>query len=115
MNRLSTEILDQIFRKLKGVYYTSNHEFSAALVNRQWCRIIVPIMWEDPFGSTNSPDKLIRIFLSILDEESRSLLANNEIDLSKSPPSQPTFDYAYFIRFLQLDRMYDGIRIYLFT
>jgi hypothetical protein len=114
MNRLSTEILEQIFRKLRGKRNTSKHEFSAALVNRQWCRIIVPIMWEEPFGSTDFPDRLVRILLSILDEESRSLLTNKEIDLSKSPPFQATFDYTYFIRSLQLDRMHDGIRHYLF-
>lgn len=115
MNRLSTEVLEQIFRKLKGEFHTSKHEFSAALVNREWCRIIVPIMWEEPFGSTDFPDRLIKILLSFLDEESRSLLTNKEIDLSKSPPFQTTFDYTCFIRSLQLDRMYDGIRNYLFT
>ncbi|CAB4410956.1 unnamed protein product [Rhizophagus irregularis] len=116
MNRLSTEVLEQVFRKFKDDFHASKHELSAALVNRKWCRIIVPIMWEDPFGSTDFPDKLVKILLSLLDEESRSLLTNKEIDLSKSPPFQTTtFDYACFIRSLQLDKMYDGIRNYLIT
>ncbi|GBC08607.1 hypothetical protein RclHR1_08250004 [Rhizophagus clarus] len=115
MNQLSTEVLEQVFRKLREEYHTSRYEFSASLVNRRWCRIIIPIMWEDPFGSTNFPDRLVKIFLSILDDESRLLLNNNEVDLSKSPSFQATFDYAYFIRSLQLDRMYDGIRNYLFA
>ncbi len=112
MKRLATEILEMIFCELKGDFY--QRLFSAAMVNKQWCRIIIPMMWKNPFETTNFPDKLVGTFLSILDEESRLLLINNEIDLSSSPSFQATFDYVSFIQVISIDKIYKGIKNYLF-
>ena len=40
---------------------------------------------------------------------------NDEIDLSTSPFTQASFNYAYYIRHLLLDKMYLGIKDYLFS
>src|SRR2546423_284272 len=113
MDKLLTEILQQIFRELLK---DSRDGFSALMVNRKWCKIIIPIMWENPYLIAHRFNhyKVIRTLLSTLDNDSRSLLIDNGIDLSSSPPGA-VFDYAFFVRDITYDYIYKGVKNYIFS
>ncbi|RIB19279.1 hypothetical protein C2G38_2182316 [Gigaspora rosea] len=71
-----------------------NDLFSCALVNRLWCRIIVPILWRDPSFHFVDP-RLIRTFLLTLNVEEQTLLIPFNISLPSRP--KPLFDYTSYI------------------
>ncbi|CAG8484016.1 1447_t:CDS:2 [Rhizophagus irregularis] len=112
MNKLLTEIKFQIFRELLKDY--TKDGYPALMVNREWCNIIISILWENPFvkGHRFNHYKIIRTLLSTLNNESRKLLIDNGIDLTTSK-SGTIFDYAYFIRNIPYDYIYKGIKDYL--
>ncbi|CAB4426240.1 unnamed protein product [Rhizophagus irregularis] len=112
MNKLLTEIKFQIFRELLKDY--TKDGYPALMVNREWCNIIISILWENPFvkGHRFNHYKIIRTLLSTLNNDSRKLLIDNGIDLTTSK-SGTIFDYAYFIRNIPYDYIYKGIKDYL--
>ncbi|KAF0532271.1 f-box domain-containing protein [Gigaspora margarita] len=68
--------------------------FSCALVNRQWCKFIIPILWSEPgynFGDT----RLIRTCLLTLNAEEQASLI--PFDISLPSHQKPLFEYTSFI------------------
>src|SRR5690349_8231708 len=87
MITLPNECLIEIFNNFQTKYKTL---FSCLLVNRQWCRLIVPILWSEP--TEHFDDKrLIRIYLSALNAEEQALLIPFNIIL----PSYPRLLFEY--------------------
>jgi hypothetical protein len=114
MNKILTEILHQIFKEL--LKDSPKDGYSVLMVNREWCNIIIPILWENPFvvGHRYNHFKIIRTLLSTLNNDSRSLLIDNGINLSSSKTGT-IFDYPYFIRNIPYDYIYKGIKDYVLT
>ncbi|RIB22759.1 hypothetical protein C2G38_948854 [Gigaspora rosea] len=56
-----------IFNNLR---YNYKDLFSCILVNRQWCRIIIPILWSNPKNHFKNI-KLIEIFLLTLNHKNK--------------------------------------------
>ncbi|RIA88001.1 hypothetical protein C1645_776017 [Glomus cerebriforme] len=112
MDNLLTEILQQIFREL--LRDSPKDGFSALMVNRKWCKTIIPIIWENPFVISHRFNyyKIIRTLLSTLDNDSRSLLIDNDINLSSSS-SGTLLDYPFFIRNIPYDYIFKGIKNYI--
>ncbi|KAF0547089.1 hypothetical protein F8M41_000876 [Gigaspora margarita] len=90
MIKLPNECLFEIFINLKG--YNRNL-FSCLLVNRQWCRNIIPILWSGPVPFYNR--KFIRTCLSGLNVEEQTQLIPFEVILSNNPIL--LFDYTTYI------------------
>src|SRR5436190_18829274 len=94
---LPTDCLNGIFKCLLDDAYSLH---SCLLVNRLWCKIAIPLLWNNPWQGTpilmdedykkNWP-ALIRTLLSCLPEESKEILRKNGIDLllQKSPSKPP--------------------------
>ncbi|KAF0542487.1 f-box domain-containing protein [Gigaspora margarita] len=92
-----------IFNNLQSDY---KNLFSCALVNRHWCRIIIPILWSDsklPFKDI----RLIEIFILALNVQEQALLIPFKIILPSHP--KPLFEYTNYITSINGD-IYDGIR-----
>jgi hypothetical protein len=97
--KISTELLIMILNNLES----TQDLYSSLLVNRNWCKITIPILWELPLGQEcYAGDKklrkkalCIRTYISCMDTQARTLLTQNGFDLSSSPP-QATFDYPSF-------------------
>ncbi|CAG8488009.1 1958_t:CDS:1 [Diversispora eburnea] len=99
-NKIPTEIVIKILNNVQS----SRDLHSSLLVNRIWCKVTIPILWELPFGQDCSADNkqklrkkalCIRTYISCMDTQARTLLAQNGFYLLSSPP-QATFDYPSF-------------------
>ncbi|CAG8548217.1 2298_t:CDS:2 [Diversispora eburnea] len=75
------------------------------------CKVTIPILWELVLDQeTHNYDKLrkkalcIRIYISCMDTQARTILTQNRFDLSSSPP-QATFDYPSFTHKFRIDNL----------
>ncbi|CAG8590146.1 1881_t:CDS:1 [Diversispora eburnea] len=112
--KISTELLIVILNNVQS----TQDLYSSLLVNRIWCKVTIPILWELPFGQEYCTDyKLekqalsIRTYISCMDTQARNLLIQNGFDLSSSPP-QATFDYPSFIHKFIINNFFYLISIY---
>ena len=97
--KISTELLIMILNNVQS----TQDLHSSLLVNRIWCKVAIPKLWELALSQDCCMDdkKLrkkalcIRTYISCMDTQARTLLTQNGFDLSSSPP-QATFDYPSF-------------------
>ncbi|PKC66875.1 hypothetical protein RhiirA1_511084 [Rhizophagus irregularis] len=103
MEKLSIEGLTYIFNELR----TDNKSlYSCLLINKEWCRLVVPILWERyPYSNCEeSQKKYCNTILSCLPTSSKQLLIDNYISLPSTILSEPlTFNYVSFCKFLSDD------------
>ncbi|KAF0559065.1 hypothetical protein F8M41_007033 [Gigaspora margarita] len=94
MKTLPNECLFETF-----IYLKNEDLFSCLLVNRKWCRIVVPILWSklDSFKSR----KLIKICLLSLNAEETKQILPFKIMLPNGP--KPLFEYTSFIKTIYFD------------
>ncbi|KAF0534280.1 f-box domain-containing protein [Gigaspora margarita] len=102
---------NECFFKIFNNLWTDNKSlFSCLFVNREWCRIIVPILWNEPnFRFRNI--KLIKVLLLSLNVEEQALLIPFKINLPNFP--KPLFEYTNYVTSVDF-YLYDGIRNWLF-
>src|SRR3954447_21527734 len=85
-----------------------NTLYSLALVNRFWCRLAIPLLWEDPFSIKyrKSSFHFLDIYLLFLNDndkdELKEILKLRKFD---SISRKPLFNYPSFIKTLDLKRM----------
>ncbi|KAF0525701.1 f-box domain-containing protein [Gigaspora margarita] len=94
------------------IFYNLHHDyknlFSCALVNRHWCRVIIPILWSKP----NLKDmRLIRIFLLTLNVNEQALLVPFKITLPDHP--KPLFEYTNYITSINSYYLHYGVKFWL--
>ncbi|CAG8731303.1 709_t:CDS:1 [Funneliformis caledonium] len=119
---LPTDCLSQIFQNLET---DQKSLYSCILVNRLWCATSIEFLWSRPFrflytcpnpcscdevSRIERSSKLIKVFLSCLNEKEKLQLKENKVHLPLSVQQSPLFDYAGFIRYLDLDEFYTAIR-----
>ena len=75
-----------LFCILTELYEMNESLFSCILVSRLWVKIVIPILWQDPFKHYNINNKsikqiesLIYVFYQNLDDEERFILKDNLI------------------------------------
>jgi len=90
---LIPDVLNEIFRHLID---DRNALRSCILVCRLWCRLVMPILWSDPFMKRNDYGYFaIRTYICCLDNYEKSLLRQQKIRIPKFP--NPLFDYPSFL------------------
>src|SRR6266498_2313875 len=110
---LPTDCLNGIFRCLMD---DASLLHSCLLVNRLWCKVAIPLLWNNPWQSTQLLiDKknwlaLIRTLLSCSSEESKDVLRKNGMGLLLQTISSkpPLFDYIRYCHYLSptvMDRL----------
>src|SRR6266498_852952 len=90
------ECLEQIFKHL---LYNRSILFNCLLVNRSWCRQIVPLLWSRPFSRLRwkAASCLIQIYISCMTKDEKSFFMDLGIILPESS-SSPLFNYAKYLR-----------------
>ncbi|RIA81882.1 hypothetical protein C1645_881353 [Glomus cerebriforme] len=74
---------------------------SCILVNRLWCRLAIPLLWEDPFSIPITKNyHFIEIYLHSLNESDKTKLNEYGIDSNLLFPSSTLFNYPSFIKCL---------------
>ncbi|KAF0469701.1 hypothetical protein F8M41_025500 [Gigaspora margarita] len=101
------ELMENILKQLNNEIYSL---YSCALVNRHWCKMSIPILWQDPFSVKRS-SLFIPIYFSSLDEGEKLVIMEclKEFGI-KMEFSKPLFDYARFLKILDIYQL--GIKVY---
>src|SRR5947209_12005492 len=105
------ELLNDIIKNFRGDF-TTLHSF--ILVNRLWCRLAIPLLWENPFSVRavckhdsvdsqysfyNRKFRFIEIYLTYLNDDYKNIfLKEYEFNLFNSFSSNTLFDYPSFIK-----------------
>src|SRR5207253_1027954 len=74
---LPPEIIDHILKHIKD----QNTLFSCLLVNRLWCRKVVPVLWAKPkplLYKEKASRSLIETYISCFNEEEKSILFSHK-------------------------------------
>ncbi|RIA94403.1 hypothetical protein C1645_873449 [Glomus cerebriforme] len=97
------ELIDEIIQFLRNDYKTLH---SCILVNRLWCRIAIPLLWEDPFSIPSRNYHFIEIYLHNLNDDDKKKL--NECGFNSNLfPTNTLFDYPSFIKCLRISYIVD--------
>ncbi|CAG8650746.1 3571_t:CDS:2, partial [Diversispora eburnea] len=116
---MATKIPTEILIKILNNVQSTQDLYSSLLVNRIWCKVTVPILWELPLGQKCCTDNkklkkkalCIRTYISCMNIQARTLLIQNGFDLSSSTP-RATFDYPSFTHKFIIDNLVEFIPIY---
>ncbi|RIB23725.1 hypothetical protein C2G38_2288487 [Gigaspora rosea] len=89
------ELMENILNNLKN---DPNSLYSCALVKRHWCKMAIPILWQNPFPLNKKPI-FISEYFSSFDEDKIYILKEYGINLKIS---RKLFNYAKFLKDLNL-------------
>src|ERR1043166_2731827 len=95
---LTDHILQYLRNDIKSLY-------SCALVNRYFCRISIPILWEDPFSIECQEGYLynfLDIYFLFLNQDDKKTFG---ITINSSYHKKPLFNYPNFIKTLNTFRI----------
>ncbi|RIA96273.1 hypothetical protein C1645_815585 [Glomus cerebriforme] len=102
ISKLNEDVLYLILKTFKDHKPTL---YSCLLVNKIWCKIIIPILWRDPWKGLESKKEklLLNVIISHLSEESK-----NNLD---QKIKKPLFNYITFCKHLNFDKFYEIFKI----
>ncbi|KAF0459571.1 Protein NLRC3 [Gigaspora margarita] len=101
---LSNECFFEILKYLENNYKSL---FSCLLINRQWFRLVVPILWSKPLNHFFD-SRIIRIYLSFLNSDEQIPLIPLKFKLPIYQ-KKPLVDYTIFIISFQDDLLSESI------
>ncbi|RIA84522.1 hypothetical protein C1645_832120 [Glomus cerebriforme] len=103
MSKLYIDIFYLLFQKLEGDQRTL---YSCLSVNKTVCKIIMPILWKNPwkFLKKKKEKLLLDVIISHSSDESRNKLSQ-VIDFLTNSYQRPLFNYISFCRHLNLNRI----------
>src|SRR5688572_29652869 len=99
---LSTYIIQNLRNNVNTLY-------SLALVNRFWCRLAIPLLWEDPFSINylgNSTFHLLNTYFLFLNENDKGRVKELGFYEFDSNLHRPLFNYPSLIKTLDFSRIY---------
>jgi hypothetical protein len=102
------ELINKIIQYFHYDYKTLH---SCILVNRLWCRLTIPLLWEDPF-SIKFPKNysFIDTYLCFLNEDSKAKFDEYGINDKLLPSNSTLFNYPNFIKYLYTDKIFCSIK-----
>ncbi|RGB39190.1 hypothetical protein C1646_754858 [Rhizophagus diaphanus] len=103
---LPPELLNEVIQNLHYDYKTLH---SCILVNRLWCRLVIPLLWEDPFSKDYPKNyHFIEIYLSKLKEDDKTKFNEYGIKFDLLH-SNTLFNYPSFIKYLDTNKIWRSI------
>ncbi|EXX66667.1 hypothetical protein RirG_121590 [Rhizophagus irregularis DAOM 197198w] len=103
------ELTNEIIKCLKKDFSTL---YSCILVNRLWCRLAIPLLWEDPFCIPTQNYRCIEIYLSYLNENDKKKFDEYGIINILLPSNTLLFNYPSFIKYLNINSTYHSIKMW---
>lgn len=113
MPKLLIEIITEILNYVEEDDINTLH--SIILINKDWCQVGISYLWEKSFNNVKYPFKnfykIISIILFYLDEKQKNILKikDNRIGI----PTKILFDYPYFIKQIDFNKLLNLIKIWL--
>ncbi|PKK75096.1 hypothetical protein RhiirC2_774050 [Rhizophagus irregularis] len=99
------ELVYDIIKYFKNDFSTLH---SCILVNRLWCRLAIPLLWENPFLIPNENYNFIGIYLHNLSDDLKAQLNEYKID-DKLFPSNTLFNYPIYLKYLYIEKIISSI------
>ncbi|PKY16827.1 hypothetical protein RhiirB3_521490 [Rhizophagus irregularis] len=96
------ELTYEVIKYLQNDYSTLH---SCVLVNRLWCRLAIPLLWENPFSIPTKNYNVIDIYLN---DDLKTKLNEYEI-IEDSLPSNTLFDYPSFLKSLNIYKFINSV------
>src|SRR6266498_457790 len=108
--KMSSNVPNEIYRNIFGFIDKNDTKtlYSGLLVNRIWCMNMVPLIWKRPFNISINHEKLVPIFLSFLNDETKEFLQIQDRNLNI--PYKVSFDYPYFIKEIHFGRIHLSVK-----
>ncbi|POG72294.1 hypothetical protein GLOIN_2v1773812 [Rhizophagus irregularis DAOM 181602=DAOM 197198] len=100
------ELTNEIIKNFQNDYSTL---YSCVLVNRLWCRLAIPLLWENPFSIPTGNYNFIEVYLYNLNDCLKSKLNEYHITDHYLLPSSTLFNYPSFIRYLSMCKIASSI------
>ncbi|RGB43447.1 hypothetical protein C1646_809326 [Rhizophagus diaphanus] len=101
------ELLNEIIQYSHHDYKTL---YSCILVNRLWCRLTIPLLWEDPFSIKCSKNyKFIEIYLYNLKDNNKEIL-DEYVTFNNLFHSHTLFNYPSFIKCLNIQNISSSVK-----
>jgi hypothetical protein len=105
------ELINEIIHYFHFDYNTLH---SCILVNRLWCRLAIPLLWEDPFlMKIPKNHHFIGIYLYNLNDDYKKKL--NEYGINDLFPSNTLFNYPSFIQCLNTNKLSNSVEKWIAT
>ncbi|CAB5200406.1 unnamed protein product [Rhizophagus irregularis] len=92
------ELIYEIIKNFQNDYSTLH---SCILVNRLWCRLAIPLLWENPFSITTGNYNFIEVYLYNLNDYLKTKINDYQI-INYLLPSNTLFNYPSFIKYLNI-------------
>ncbi|PKK71278.1 hypothetical protein RhiirC2_778582 [Rhizophagus irregularis] len=90
--------------------------YSCILINRLWCRLAIPLLWENPFLKEYPENQhFIEIYLSKLNEDVKTKLYEYGVNNNLISSNTLLFNYPSFIKYLNIDKILSSIRTWVDT
>ncbi|RIA90453.1 hypothetical protein C1645_769929 [Glomus cerebriforme] len=105
---LPTECLLMIFQNIANDIQCLH---SCILVNRLWCRNAIPYLWARPFSTASKEAKLIKTYISCLEDEDKVLIEEEDVVLPVLPT--PLFDYASYLIEFKYNRLKSAVELWI--
>ncbi|GBB86016.1 hypothetical protein RclHR1_12460002 [Rhizophagus clarus] len=100
------ELINEVIQYFHHDYKTLH---SCILVNRLWCRLTIPLLWEDPFSIKFPKNyRFIEIYLHNINDDDKTKLSEYGIN-NDLLPLNTLFNYPSFIKCLDTQRISNSI------
>ncbi|EXX63703.1 uncharacterized protein OCT59_008510 [Rhizophagus irregularis] len=90
------ELTYEVIKYFQNDYSTL---YSCILVNRLWCRLTIPLLWENPFSICTENNDFIEIYLCNLNNDFITILNEYKI-FNNSLSTNTLFNYPSFLKYL---------------
>ncbi|CAB5200545.1 unnamed protein product [Rhizophagus irregularis] len=100
------ELTYEVIKYFQNDYSTLH---SCVLVNRSWCRLAIPLLWENPFSISTGNYNFIEIYLHNLNGELKTKFNEHKIN-ENLLLSNTLFNYPSFIKYLDLLKFSTSVR-----
>ncbi|CAB4403436.1 unnamed protein product [Rhizophagus irregularis] len=102
------ELTNEIIQHFRNDFSTL---YSCILVNRLWCRLAVPLLWEDPFSKHDPKNcHFIEIYLSKSNEDDKAKFNEYGIEYDLLRSNSTLFNYPSFIKYLNYGDTYRSVK-----
>ncbi|CAB4404715.1 unnamed protein product [Rhizophagus irregularis] len=93
------ELIYEIIKNFQNDYSTL---YSCVLINRLWCRLAIPLLWENPFSYFTNNYNFIEVYLQNLNDDLKTKINEYQIINYLLPSNKVLFNYPSFIRYLNI-------------
>ncbi|CAB5199759.1 unnamed protein product [Rhizophagus irregularis] len=96
------ELTYEVIKYFQNDYSTLH---SCILVNRLWCRLAIPLLWENPFSIPTGNYNFIKIYSHNSNSDFKTKLIEYKIINSSSLPSNTLFNYPSLLKYLNINKI----------